>query len=71
MWLDGVVVGDTPGSCMNGGTIVGDGLTIGANNNGGSSGVDSQLVGAIDAIRFSTMAPTATQICERAGRPSC
>jgi hypothetical protein len=71
MWLDGVMVGDTPGPCTNGGAIVADGLTIGANNNGGPDGVDAQLVGAIDAIRFSTAAPTPAQICERAGLPNC
>lgn len=71
MWLDGVLIGDTPGPCTNGGTIVGDGLTIGANNNGGPNGVDAQLVGAIDAIRFTTVAPTKAQLCERAGLPSC
>ena len=71
MWLNGVNVGDTPGPCSNGGTIVADGLTIGSNNNGGPTNIDSQLIGAIDAIRFSTVAPSATQICERAGLTGC
>ena len=71
MWLDGTMVGDTPGACSNGGTIVADGLVIGANNNGGPNGVSDMLIGAIDAIRMSTVAPTPQQICVTAGLDHC
>ncbi|MEO8549173.1 MAG: LamG-like jellyroll fold domain-containing protein, partial [Kofleriaceae bacterium] len=71
MWLNGVLVGDTPGPCTNGGAIVADGLTIGANNNGGPTNIDAQFVGVIDGIRLTTVAPSPAQICERAGLPRC
>lgn len=53
MYVDGVMIGDTPGSCASGGAIVGDGFTIGSNNNGGAgNAVNDWLLGAIDGVRL-------------------
>jgi hypothetical protein len=71
MYVDGVRVGDTPGACASGGALVADGLTIGSNNNGGPNGIDAQLLGAIDWIRLSTVAPTPDAICATAGKTGC
>jgi hypothetical protein len=51
-YLDGVDLGDRPGNCATAGALVADGLTIGANNNGGATGVNDLWIGAIDGIRF-------------------
>ncbi len=53
MYVDGTKVGETaaPG-CTSGGALVDAGLTIGSNNNGGPTGVDDWLVGAIDGVRL-------------------
>jgi len=53
MFVDGMMVGDTPGDCAAGGAFVSpDGFVIGANNNGGSADVTEPLLGAIDGIRL-------------------
>lgn len=53
MFVDGVMVGDTVADCAAGGAFVSpDGFVIGANNNGGPTGVNDQLLGAIDGIRL-------------------
>ncbi len=52
VFLDGTKVGETSGPCSSGGALVSDGLTIGQNNNGGSTGVNDWLVGAIDRVRI-------------------
>jgi len=52
MYVDGVLIGDTAGPCASGGAFVADGLTIGSNNNGGPTGVNDWLVGAIDGVRL-------------------
>ncbi|HSD86922.1 MAG TPA: LamG-like jellyroll fold domain-containing protein [Kofleriaceae bacterium] len=53
MYVNGVKVGDTAGACSGGGAFVDpDGFTIGSNNNGGPTGVNDQLLGAIDGIRL-------------------
>lgn len=51
-YLDGVDLGDRPGNCATAGALVADGLTIGANNNGGPTGVNDLWIGAIDGVRF-------------------
>lgn len=53
MYVDGAKIGDTAGACSNGGAFyTPDGFTIGSNNNGGPTGIDAQLLGAIDGIRL-------------------
>jgi hypothetical protein len=53
IFVDGVKIGETAASsCMSGGAIVGAGMTIGSNNNGGPTGVDNQLIGAVDNVRL-------------------
>jgi hypothetical protein len=52
MVVDGTDLGPIAGSCASGGAFVADGFTIGSNNNGGATGADAQLVGAIDGIRL-------------------
>lgn len=53
MFVDGTMVGDTAGDCAAGGAFVSpDGFVIGANNNGGATGISEQLLGAIDGIRL-------------------
>ena len=52
MVVNGSDLGAMPGPCASGGAFVTDGFTIGSNNNGGPTGIDSQLVGAIDGIRL-------------------
>lgn len=71
LYLDGVDLGDRPGSCGTAGALVGDGLTIGSNNNGGPNGVNDLWIGALDGVRFWDQPPTAQQICQRAGRSGC
>jgi len=71
MYVDGVKIGETPGPCASGGGFVGDGFTIGSNNNGGPSGFDDWLVGAIDGVRLWNVPLTSTMICQTAGNPSC
>jgi hypothetical protein len=51
-YLDGVDLGDRPGNCATGGALDPAGITIGSNNNGGPSGVNDLLLGAIDGIRL-------------------
>lgn len=67
MYLDGTKVGETsaPG-CTSGGAIVAAGLTIGSNNNGGPTGVDDWLVGAIDGVRLWDVALTAETVAANA-----
>ena len=53
MFVNGAMVGDTPGDCAAGGGFVSpDGFVIGANNNGGANGVTERLLGAIDGLRL-------------------
>jgi len=70
-YLDGVNLGDRPGACGTAGALVADGLTIGSNNNGGPSGINDLWIGALDGVRFWDQAPTAQEICQRAGRTGC
>jgi hypothetical protein len=71
MYVDGTKIGDTAGPCASGGALVQDGLTIGSNNNGGPSGVDDWLVGAIDGLRLWDVALPAETVCATAGRTGC
>ena len=71
MYVDGVKIGETPGPCASGGAFVGDGFTIGSNNNGGPSVFDDRLMGAIDGVRLWDVPLTSTMICQTAGNPSC
>ena len=57
MYVDGTLIGNTAGSCASGGAFVADGLTIGSNNNGGPTGVNDWLVGAIDGVRLWDVVP--------------
>jgi hypothetical protein len=53
LFLDDAKIGETPTSgCSSGGGIVTAGMTIGSNNNGGPTGVDEWLIGAVDAVRL-------------------
>jgi hypothetical protein len=69
MYVGGALVGQVNASgCTSGGAIVGAGLTIGSNNNGGPTGVNDWLIGAIDGVRLwdvtlsaETIAATAAQ----------
>lgn len=62
LFLDGVDLGDRPGNCGTAGALVSDGFTIGANNNGGPTGIDELLIGAIDGIRLWDETPPAAQL---------
>lgn len=57
LYLDGTNLGDRSGNCDTGGSITSEGFTIGSNNNGGPTGVNEQLLGAIDGIRLYDQAP--------------
>jgi hypothetical protein len=57
-YLDGVDLGDRPGNCGTAGALVGDGFTIGANNNGAGRQVNERLIGAIDGIRLWDQPPS-------------
>lgn len=50
--LDGMDYGPQGTGCASGGAFVGDGFTIGQNNNGGPTGVNDWWIGAIDGIRL-------------------
>ena len=52
MYVDGTLVGDTPGPCATGGAIVADGFTIGSNNNGFGIAVSDWLLGAVAGVRL-------------------
>ncbi|HSN25283.1 MAG TPA: LamG-like jellyroll fold domain-containing protein [Kofleriaceae bacterium] len=52
LYLDGTNLGDRAGNCGTGGSITSEGFTIGSNNNGGPTGVNELLLGAIDGIRL-------------------
>jgi hypothetical protein len=53
LFVDGVKLGETANSnCSSGGEIVAAGMTIGSNNNGGPTGVDEWLIGAVDNVRL-------------------
>ena len=71
MYVDGVKIGETAGPCASGGAFVADGFTIGSNNNGGPTGFNDRLVGAIDGVRLWDVPLTSTTICQTAGKPSC
>ena len=58
LYLDGIDLGDRPGNCATGGQITSQGFTIGSNNNGGPTGVNEFLLGAIDGIRLYDTAQT-------------
>ncbi len=67
MYLDGVKVGETGASvCASGGAFTPAGLTIGSNNNGGPTGVNDQLVGAIDGVRLWDVALSAETVAATA-----
>jgi hypothetical protein len=52
LYLDSTRIGEVPNAqCTSGGAFVTDGLTIGSNNNGGPTGNNEWLVGAVDAVR--------------------
>jgi hypothetical protein len=53
LYLDDVKIGETPtAGCSAGGAIAIAGLTLGSNNNGGPTGVNEWLIGAVDSVRF-------------------
>ncbi len=53
LFLDDVKLGEVASSqCSSGGAFVAAGLTIGSNNNGGPTGNDEWLVGAVDTVRL-------------------
>jgi hypothetical protein len=52
LYVDGVKIGEPAASCASGGEVVSAGLTIGSNNNGGPTGVNDWLVGAVDGVRL-------------------
>lgn len=52
MHLDDTNLGARAGACDTGGALVADGLTIGANNNGGPTNINDQLIGTIDGVRY-------------------
>jgi hypothetical protein len=60
LYLDGTNLGDRSGNCNTGGSITSEGFTIGSNNNGGPTGVNELLLGAIDGIRLWDQPPSAT-----------
>jgi hypothetical protein len=51
--------------------VVRSGLTIGSNDNGGPTGVDDWLVGAIDGVRLWDVTRSAETVCVTAGRTGC
>jgi hypothetical protein len=57
LYLDGANLGDRPGNCATGGAIIGDGFTIGGNNNGAGQQINDRLIGAIDGIRLLDQPP--------------
>jgi hypothetical protein len=67
MYLDGAVVGATPGACGSGGAFVADGFTIGANNNGGAANPTDWLIGEFDGVRLWDVTLTPAQVCATAG----
>ncbi|HEX5058810.1 MAG TPA: LamG-like jellyroll fold domain-containing protein [Kofleriaceae bacterium] len=53
IYLDGAKIGEQATSgCSSGGGFVSAGMTIGQNNNGGPTGADEWLVGAVDNVRL-------------------
>jgi hypothetical protein len=67
IYVDGAKIGETAAaSCTSGGALVSAGLTIGSNNNGGPTGVNDWLVGAIDGVRLWDVALTAEMIAASA-----
>lgn len=72
MYVDGTKVGETSAAgCTSGGALVDAGLTIGSNNNGGPTGVNDWLVGAIDGVRLWDVTLPAETVCATAGRTGC
>lgn len=71
VYLDGVSIGSQPQACTGGGSIVGDGLTIGSDNRADPTNIGERLEGAIDGVRLWSTALSATQVCQRAGRTGC
>jgi hypothetical protein len=72
MYVDGTKVGETAAAgCTSGGALVDAGLTIGSNNNGGPTGVDDWLVGAIDGVRLWDVTLSPETVCATAGRTGC
>lgn len=63
MYLDGTKIGETATSgCAAGGAFAGPGMTIAQNNNGGPTGVDEWLVGAVDGVRLWDVAVPVTPV---------
>lgn len=53
LYLDSTRIGEVANAqCASGGAFVTAGLTIGSNNNGGPTGNNEWLVGAVDAVRL-------------------
>lgn len=71
LYLDGVKVGEMAASCATGGAFTIDGFTIGQNNNGGPTGANDWLVGAIDGVRLWDTPLTPEGICATAGKTGC
>lgn len=71
LYVDGVKIGETAASCASGGSFVTDGFTIGQNNNGGPTGANDWLVGAIDGVRLWDVPLTPEAICATAGKSGC
>jgi hypothetical protein len=66
MYVDGVKVGEPAASCASGGEVVVAGLTIGSNNNGGPTGVNDWLVGAVDGVRLWDVTLSAETVADHA-----
>lgn len=72
IYVDGTSVGSVPGPCASGGAFVSpDGFTIGSNNNGGPTGVNDWLIGAIDGLRLWNVTLSAATVCQHAGHTNC
>jgi hypothetical protein len=72
IYLNGTSLGSSPQNCAAGGALSNpDGLTIGSNNNGGPTGIDAQLLGALDGIKMWSTVLSPTEICAHAGRTGC
>lgn len=67
IYIDGVFVASATGDCGTGGAFVGDGLAIGANNQGAGQPVNDNLVGAIDGVRLWSRVLSASEIARHLG----
>lgn len=72
IYVDGTSLGATAADCAGGGAFSNpDGFTIGSNNNGGPTGVNDWLVGAIDGVKLWNETLSAETVCAHAGRSGC